>query len=195
MASKDWAAFEAARELLNPKNIKSESVIDIGSRYPLFTKAVLQDGTESLVQILTSVPKLKAAMIEDGMRGTKSGESKDEAPKKRTGRPPKKKEPEEEADESEDSDNPYEGKSAKELYTMCKERGLKVKTKQPASAYAEVLMKDDESKSDDDADDWEEEEEEEKAKPKKRGGRPAKSKAKEEPEEDEAEEDDDDWEI
>lgn len=190
MASKDWLAVEAAKELLNPKNIKSESVIDIGSRYPLFTKSVLQDGTHALLNILSGLPDATAADIEANLRGKKpAGKTTEEKPPKKSGRPakPKKEEVEEEEDEEE---NPYEGKSAKELYTMCKERGLKVKTKQPASEYAKMLMETDENASDEDEsdDDWEEEEEEEKP-PKKKAGRPAKKK------EPEPEEDDDDWEL
>lgn len=197
-ANKDWVAVDAAMELLNPKNIKSESVIDIGSRFPLFTKSVLQDGTQALVNILSALPDVNAADIEAGLRGKKatSKPENETKPGKRAGRPKtKKEEPEEE--EEDGGDNPYEGKSAKELYTLCKERGLKVKTKQPASEYAKILLEND-SKEEEAAaeeEEWEEEPEEEEVKPtKKRAGRPAK-KSKPEPEEAEEEEDDDDWEI
>lgn len=192
MASKVWTAVDAAMELLNPKNIKSESVIDIGSRFPLFTKSVLQDGTQALLNILTGIPEVTAEEIEKNLRGKKAAsKSANEKGQKGTGRKTSGKK--EEVEEEDEEENPYEGKSAKELYTLCKERGLKVKTKQPASEYAKILMEADEAQDEEDAEDedWEEEEEdqEEKKPPKKKAGRPAKKK------EPESEEDDDDWEL
>lgn len=74
-------------------------------------------------------------------------------------------EPEVEGDEWEEEaedKNPYDGKTAKELYKMCCDRGIKTKTKQTAAVYAELLMKDDAKKEEpeieedeDDDDDWE----------------------------------------
>lgn len=66
-----------------------------------------------------------------------------------------------EDEEKEDSD-PYAGKNARELFAMCKERGIKAKPKQNASVYADLLKEDDakaeetdtEDEEDDD-DDWE----------------------------------------
>lgn len=61
-------------------------------------------------------------------------------------------------DVAEDSD-PYAGKTAKELFTMCKERGIKVKPKQSADAYAKLLkdydMNDDTEDEEDEDDEWE----------------------------------------
>lgn len=78
---------------------------------------------------------------------------------------PKKAEPVEEADddwgdeEEEDSD-PYAGKNAKELFDMCKERGIKAKPRQKADVYVKLLKKADEAEAaddedEDDDDDWE----------------------------------------
>lgn len=94
-------------------------------------------------------------------------------------------------------DNPYAGKTAMDLFKECKKRGLKVKPKQKAAVYAELLMKDDQAKaeSDDADDDWDdgEEEEEKPAKKETKKKAPAKKAAKkEEPEDDD---DDDDWDI
>jgi len=59
--------------------------------------------------------------------------------------------------------NPYEGKSAMELFKECKARKIKVAPKKPAKFYADLLIKDDaakaeatkvESDDDDDDDDW-----------------------------------------
>lgn len=61
--------------------------------------------------------------------------------------------------------DPYEGKTAKELHAMCKERGIKADIKKPAKSYAELLRKADaeaeEAGDDGDGDDWGEEEAEE----------------------------------
>lgn len=68
-------------------------------------------------------------------------------------------------DEPEAKD-PYDGKGAKELYTMCKERGIKAEIKKPAKYYADLLKEDDKEAADegdgwgdgdtnqDDGDDW-----------------------------------------
>lgn len=63
-------------------------------------------------------------------------------------------------EEEEENTDPYAGKSAKELYKMCVDRGIKAKTKQTADAYVKLLKKADEAEAesedeDDDDDDWE----------------------------------------
>jgi hypothetical protein len=72
-------------------------------------------------------------------------------------------EPETEEDDSwddEEDENPYAGKTARELYKMCCDRGIKAKTKQSADDYVKLLKKYDESEAEveedeDDDDDWE----------------------------------------
>ena len=63
-------------------------------------------------------------------------------------------------DEEEEETDPYEGKKAKELYLMCKKRGIKCKTGMAADAYVKLLKKADaeEAETDDEEDDddeWE----------------------------------------
>lgn len=69
---------------------------------------------------------------------------------------------EDEADDWDDEDeketDPYAGKSAKELFKMCSDRGIKTKPKQSADAYVKLLKKADETETedeDDEDDDWE----------------------------------------
>lgn len=92
-------------------------------------------------------------------------ESKKEAKKASKGKA-KKAEPVVEEDEddwdTEDDEekDPYEGKTAKELFNMCTERGIKTKPKQKADAYVKLLKKVDaeseaEEAEDDEDDDWE----------------------------------------
>lgn len=115
----------------------------------------------------------------------------------------------ESAEDDEDGNDPYAGKSAMELYKECKKRGIKAEAKKPAKHYAKLLADDDanatESEAEDD-DGWDDEPTEEtkpaakdkkvagtKSGGKKSGG---KKNAKSEPES--AEEDDDggdDWDI
>lgn len=101
---------------------------------------------------------------------------------------------EEEADEVEETTeaNPYEGKSAMDLFKECKARGIKAAPKKPAKFYADLLIADDAKNAEEtESDDWDEEEEEKPAKPaKKEEKKPAKKAAKKE----EAD-DDDDWDI
>ena len=63
-------------------------------------------------------------------------------------------------DENEEETDPYAGKSAKELFKMCSDRGIKTKPKQSADAYVKLLKKADETEAEtedeeDDDDDWE----------------------------------------
>lgn len=96
--------------------------------------------------------------------------------------------------EEENDGNPYEGKSAMDLFKECKKRGIKAAPKKPAKFYADLLIKDDEkaAEPEDDGDDWGEEEEAVEEKPAKKEKKEKKSK-KEEVEEDADE--DDDWDI
>ena len=99
----------------------------------------------------------------------------------------------EEEIEEENDGNPYEGKSAMDLFKECKKRGIKAAPKKPAKFYADLLIKDDKKAAEleDDGDDWGEEEAVEE-KPTKKEKKEKKSK-KEEVEEDADE--DDDWDI
>lgn len=107
--------------------------------------------------------------------------------------------------EAEDAEaNPYEGKSAMELFKECKARKIKAAPKKPAKFYADLLLKDDAAKAEateaesEEDDDWGDEEaeapkkEDKKAAPKAsaKGGK-AKAAKKAEAES----EDDEDWDI
>lgn len=96
------------------------------------------------------------------------GELDEEEPKKETKKASKgkakKAEPVDEDDdwdtEDEEEKDPYEGKTAMELFKMCKERGIKTKPKQKADAYVKLLKAADaeseaEEAEDDEDDDWE----------------------------------------
>lgn len=64
-------------------------------------------------------------------------------------------------EKDEEETDPYAGKSAKELFKMCSDRGIKTKPKQSADAYVKLLKKADEAEAetededDDEDDDWE----------------------------------------
>lgn len=92
---------------------------------------------------------------------------------------------EEDWNEEETQVDPYEGKTAKELHAMCKERGIKADIKKPAKFYADLLRKADatkETESGDDNEDWGEESAEEAPAPKNnpaaKGGNKPAGKAK-----------------
>ena len=112
------------------------------------------------------------------------------------------------AEEAGTEADPYAGKNALQLYSICKQRGLKMEPRQKASVYIEALKKADakaakaakaEEAADEDDGDWNDEEEEAPKKPAKKGKAAKKSAKKAEPEEDEGTDspadDDDDWEI
>lgn len=98
-------------------------------------------------------------------------------------------------DEAEDeaAENEYAGKTAKELFLMCKKRGIKVEPKKPAKFYESALLKDDSKKKEaDDEDDWGEDEEETKSSKKVETKKTEKKASK--PKKDEDEETDE-WDI
>ena len=116
-------------------------------------------------------------------------------------------------DDAEESGDEYEGKSAVELYKLCKQRKIKAEQKKPAKYYIGLLKKaDEEAAAEAEADDVEEDEEwddDEEEAPKKsakkapakkektapaKGNKAAKKAEPEEADEDDAD-DDDEWEI
>lgn len=113
-----------------------------------------------LIDLLT---KLDNGEIEPASAKKKGAKAE---PKKATKAKPKKAEPVEEAedddwgDEEEEDSDPYAGKNARELFDMCKERGIKAKPKQKADVYVKLLKKADEAEAaededEDDDDEWE----------------------------------------
>ena len=103
-----------------------------------------------------------------------------------------------EAEDDATEANPYEGKSAMELFKECKARKIKAAPKKPAKFYADLLIKDDDAKAKDteaeaEDDDWGDEEA---VTPKKEAKAAAKSgKAKDDKKAEAESEDDDDWDI
>ena len=89
------------------------------------------------------------------------GKAKEEM--KTTSKKVAKEEPAEDEDDwgedDEEETDPYVGKTAMELFKMCKERGLKVKSRQKPDVYADMLKADDakgeEDTEEEDDDDWE----------------------------------------
>lgn len=114
-------------------------------------------------------------------------------------------------DDAEESGDEYEGKSAVELYKLCKQRKIKAEQKKTTKYYIGLLKKADEeaaaeAEADDAEDDeeWDDDEEEapkksaKKAPAKKasaKGKKAAKKAEPEEAEDDDADDDDDEWEI
>ena len=108
-----------------------------------------------------------------------------------------------EAEDAEAEANPYEGKSAMELFKECKARKIKAAPKKPAKFYADLLIKDDAAKAEateaesEEDDDWGDEEAEAPKKEDKKAASKASAKggkAKAAKTEAKAE-DDEDWDI
>lgn len=198
--AKNWKVGEAVKAI---QAGNKEDILDIGRRFPLFANLAAQVN-EAGVSLLECVPEYcSARKIESVLKGDVQDSTEDDAadeeeekevPKKaekKAAKPAKKVAKKEEEDEEEDGNDSLESKSAKELFEMCKEAGLKVKPKQDKSVYIEALNAAN-NDADDEEDDWEEEEEEAPKKPaKKAAAKPAKKAAKK----DEEEDDDDDWSV
>lgn len=114
-------------------------------------------------------------------------------------------EPEEDAGEEKEA-NEYAGKTAKELFTLCKERGIECKPKQKADAYIALLEEADKADEEDDDwgeddsesdDDWGEDEAEVEKPAKKAPAKKASKGGKKAPVKEvvDDDEDDDDWDI
>jgi len=99
-----------------------------------------------------------------------------------------------EEEASDEAANPYEGKSAMDLFKECKKRGIKAPAKKPAKFYADLLAKDDDKGNDEAEEDWSEDEA-----PTKEDKKPAKAAAKSGNKKTAAKkadaEEDDDWDI
>lgn len=213
--AKNWTVAEAIVALRSGSKADKQ---DIANRFPLTACEAFTE--EGLLNIIKALPeKVTMRVIEtalkDGVAPVEEAEEVAEtpvAPEKEEKKPAKrsakakkeelKEETVEEVDEwgeEEPAKDELESKSAKELYEMCKEKGISCKPKMNKEVYIEALRKAEEPEEADD-DDWDEEEEEEKpapkasAKKKPEAKKPAAKKApakKAEPEEDEEE----DWEI
>lgn len=100
--------------------------------------------------------------LDNGEIEPSKGKGKAKEEKKTTSKKVAKEEPVEDEDdwgEDDEEADPYVGKTAMELFKMCKERGLKVKPKQKPDVYADMLKADDakgeEDTEEEDDDDWE----------------------------------------
>lgn len=104
-----------------------------------------------------------------------------------------------EADDEDTTEaNPYEGKSAMELFKECKKRGIKAAPKKGAKFYAELLVKADAEAAEEtesDSDEWDEDEATEEAPKKETKKAEKKAPAKKAAAKKEETSDDDDWDI
>lgn len=194
--AKNWKFGEAVRAI---QAGNKEDIIDLGRRFPLFSNLAAQVN-EAGMALIDCVPDYcTARKIESVLKGDvqEAGEgedegAEDEAPAKKAPAKAEKKAPAKKAaKKEEDEEDSLESKSAKELFEMCKEAGLKVKPKQDKSVYIEALNAANED-AEDEEEDWGDEEEEEAPKKAPAKGK-AKPAAKKAPKKDE--DDDDDWEV
>lgn len=164
----NWTAYEAAKELMGNNK---ETIAEIGSRFPLFTRTVSMANNEYLLDILKAVsPNVTARIVETGLANIEQDDEEEETTEqvvkkaeKATEKKAAKKEVEPEEDEEEEAAGDYEGMTSKALYKLCCDRGIssQCKKRDKASLIAVLKANDGEAGTDDDADDWEDEEEEE----------------------------------
>lgn len=194
--AKNWKLGEAVRAI---QAGNKEDIIDLGRRFPLFSNLAAQVN-EAGMALIDCVPDYcTARKIESVLKGdvqeADEGEdegAEEEAPEKKAPAKAEKKAPAKKEVKKDEDEGSLESKSAKELFDMCKEAGLKVKPKQDKSVYIEALKAANEDAEDEEEEDWgaEEEEEAPKKAPAKGKAKPAAKKA---PKKDE--DDDDDWEV
>ena len=186
--AKNWKVGEAVQAI---QSGNKEDILDIGRRFPLFANLAAQVN-EAGVSLLNCVPDYCTARKIESVQeaedeGTEEEEVETPAPKKAEKKAaPKKAAKKVEVEEDEEDDDSLESKSAKELFEMCKEAGLRVKPKQDKSVYIEALKS-----ANEEEDDWDDEEEEEK--PKKSEKKAEKKAPKKAAKKEDA--DDEDWDI
>ena len=139
----------------------------------------------------------------DGNANAEDETEAEETPKKKPVKKAVKVEaPAEETETETEAEDPYAGMTSRKLFEECKNRGIKVKPKQDAEVYRDLLVKDDESKKQDGPEDWEDDGDEpwddEPAKTEKKPVKKAPTKKAKKPEpaeEDDSDDDDEDWDI
>lgn len=190
--AKNWKVGEAVKAI---QAGNKEDIMDIGRRFPLFANLAAQVN-EAGVAMLDCVPDYcTARKIESVLKGdvqevaedTEDEGVEEKAPAKAKA---EKKAPAKKEAKKKVEDDSLESKSAKELFEMCKEAGLKVKAKQDKQVYIDALNA---ANEDAEEDDWDEEEEEEPA-PKK-APKKAEKKAPKKADKKDEEDEDDDWGI
>lgn len=181
--AKNWKVGEAVKAV---KSGNKADILDIGRRFPLFANLAAQLN-DAGVQLLDCIPEyVSARKLESVLKGDVQPTEEEEETEVEE-KPAKKKAPAKTKASKKEEEDEYSGKSAKELYDMCKEAGLKVKPKQTKEVYIEALKSAENEVEEDD--DWGDEEEEA---PKKPAKKTAKKKA---PKKEVEEDDDDDWEV
>ena len=181
--AKNWKVGEAVKAI---KSGNKADILDIGRRFPLFANLAAQLN-DAGVQLLDCIPEyVSARKLESVLKGDVQPTEEEEETEVEE-KPAKKKAPAKTKASKKEEEDEYSGKSAKELYDMCKDAGLKVKPKQTKEVYIEALKSAENEVEEDD--DWGDEEEEA---PKKPAKKTAKKKA---PKKEVEEDDDDDWEV
>lgn len=229
--AKNYSAYEAAQVIYGNN---TEEIKEVGSRFPLFSRAVALDNSEYLLDILKALPKVTARIVETGLSDLEASEETEEEvketkeekkkePKKektsKTKAKAKKEEVEEVETEEEETEQDYSTMTAKKLYELCCQRGLSSKCKKRDKNSLIAVLEEADGKGTEDEDEWDEEEQEEEKDP--YAGKSAKElygmckkrkincptgkkadfyanllkKADAEEQEEDTEEDEDEWEI
>lgn len=196
----NWTMAAALKAV---KENKKEAIIDLGRRFPLTLKALIECGDNSGVETIIgalpdhiTVRKIESVLKDGAQEVTDEDDVEDTEQEEKSAKKEKtvKEKKQDKKEESEGQD--YSEMSARELFDLCKKRGIEAKPKQSEAAYIKLLKKADEAAADEE--DWDDDEEEKPVKKpvkkEKEDKKPAKKAAKkEEPEDDE--DDDEDWDI
>lgn len=97
-------------------------------------------------------------LLEDDRAKSGSTEKPEKTAKAKSEKPTEDDWGEDDWGEDDKEKSPYEGKTARELYDLCRERGIKAEKRQDAVAYAKLLEANDKAADDpaddDDGEDW-----------------------------------------
>lgn len=172
--AENWSAYEAAKELYG-NNV--ENIQDIGSRFPLFSRLVVQIDNGVLLDVLAAIPKVTARMMETGLKTKYDTMSDGDVVEAEADEKPVEKEASKSKKVAEDEDDmDYASMTAKDLYALCCARGLSGKCKKRNKDFLISVL---------------EAADEEKDAPAEEGKKPVKKTEKEKAKAEEPE--DDDW--
>lgn len=195
----NWTMAAALKAV---KENKKEAIVDLGRRFPLTLKALIECGDNSgAATIIGALPdhitvrKIESVLKDGVQEETDEDDVEDTEQEEKSAKKEKAAKEKKQAKKEESEEQDYSEMSARELFDLCKKRGIEAKPKQSEAAYIKLLKKADEAA--DDEEDWDDDEEEKpvkkSVKKEKEDKKPDKKAAKkEEPEDDE---DDEDWDI
>lgn len=187
------------------KSGNKEDMADVGNRFPLVSMLMarlyeaapvaFEEFAKGIPDTVT-VRKIEA-VLKSGADVEDADETEEDVKEEKKEKAADKKESKKSGKGKKEVKGEYDGMTAKELFTLCKEKGIKVEPKKDEKYYIKALEKaaaeaEEDAEEDDDWDDGEDEVKEDKKKKEKESKKSGSKKKKDEEDDDD---EDEDWDI